>query len=230
MNEKPILFSEPMVRAILNGHKTVTRRVVNFDTLRVVPRRDVSSFHFLTLDGDTPLKLQQGKRYKTQFNCNGSVSGFNPKRRNWLGLKPDEFDFVCPFCTGTTYLRGNWMIRPESFSRLWVRETWAPKTAVEDVDHMGAYYYADSTPRLTHPYKNIKWHPSIHMPRCASRITLTVKEVRIERLHNMIEADARKEGVDSLEAFIALWNRINASRGFGWNENPWVWVVSFSQI
>lgn len=85
--------------------------------------------------------------------------------------------------------------------------------------------------------------PSIHMPRRASRITLEVTGVRIERLQGISAADAEAEGIDFLrrvpdadetltpqQLFMCLWDSINKARGFGWDANPWVWVVEFKRI
>ena len=86
-----------------------------------------------------------------------------------------------------------------------------------------------SNPTTTGMDGGDNWRPSIHMPRWASRITLEVVNVRVQRLQEITHEDARCEGFDSLDGFALLWDRINEKRGYGWHTNPWVWVVDFSR-
>ncbi len=111
--------------------------------------------------------------------------------------------------------------------RLWVRETWHTPYGTR------VFYRADHLhdPKGDRQH-GIAWTPSIHMPRWASRITLEVTEVRVERLQDISEADARSEGVtpaDCCDAhyhgFRLLWESINGPGS--WDANPWVWVMSF---
>ena len=82
------------------------------------------------------------------------------------------------------------------------------------------------------------WHPSIHMPRWASRITLEIAGTRAERVNDITYADCLKEGIEDLEEsvgksiaeFAALWDRINGERGYGWDKNPFVWVIEFKRV
>jgi hypothetical protein len=118
-------------------------------------------------------------------------------------------------------------------NRFWVRETWLK---ADD----GFHYRVDATPeseRLRRDY-GYKWYSPIFMPREASRIVLEVKNVRIERLQDITEDDARAEGVtrtdyrilDDKTAFALLWDRINKKHGYHWDKNPWVYVITFERV
>ncbi|MBA3852911.1 MAG: hypothetical protein C0503_00770 [Gemmatimonas sp.] len=201
MIERPILFSGPMVRAILAGHKTQTRRVVRGDFDTIQPS-------VMTTDG---------KMLESHWTATG------PAGR--VGL-------VSPYGVDG--------------HKLWVRETWdfrpwatedAP-TAVRvayaaDGEQRDVVAPADWNPTL---FGTARWRPSIHMPRWASRLTLEVTDVRVERLQCMSEEDAIAEGVvaparwASVPGFAVLWDSLNAARGFGWDANPWVWVIEFRRV
>jgi hypothetical protein len=102
--------------------------------------------------------------------------------------------------------------------------------------HYGWHYAADCTDE--HSYSRAGddmsgffsgWKPSIFMPRRASRITLEITAVRVERLHDISESDAKSEGEDR-EGFKRLWDSENAKRGYCWEVNPWVWVIEFKTV
>lgn len=236
MKERPILFNGEMVRAILEGRKTQTRRVVNLDRLKVIPRYNVRGdwLHFGTMVlGD---KATPGSLNRAGAVCGKATNG------EMLGLKPEEFDFHCPYADGSTVLqdndRGVWRINPDPGQRLWVRETWA-ESGYKRIEYKA--FPADGS-----DFRCVtRWKPSIHMPRWASRITLEVTGVRVERVQEISERDAEAEGIDesgtsctvcnepyacAVDGFACLWNSINAKRGYSWESNPWVWVVEFKQI
>ena len=125
---------------------------------------------------------------------------------------------------------------------LWVRETWA-----RDDEDDALMYRADVGRDMNadaweqgrlEGVPRYKWRPSIHMPRWASRITLEITEVRVDRLHDISEADAGAEGVSAKhtadadytarEKYSVLWEQINGAGS--WDANPWVWVVSFRRV
>ncbi|BEH73363.1 morphogenetic protein [Edwardsiella tarda] len=184
MKERPIIFNDEMVRAILDGRKTMTRRPVK----GVMP--------------DNGLWLK--KPTKTRSGITTHVMDA-PKH----GL--------CPFGS--------------IGDRLWVRETWA-RYNIDSRSHDMAY-------RATVPNdwpEGGRWRPSIHMPRWASRITLEITDVRVERLHDITEGDARSEGVtlsnprilSHRDEFRQLWGDIYGCDG--WRSNPWVWVIAFRRV
>jgi len=197
---KPIIFSTPMVQAILNGQKTQMRRVIK--------DKDITNNFDIDVDGSV-------------------YSYINPE-------------------TGDSY-------PPTAIAKyqvgdiLWVRETWGK-------DENGEYVYRanyGTTEDDSFPPSMFKWKPSIHMPREAARIFLRVKNVRVERVQEITENDAKNEGVkDPYEyqspeyyeqpnlrgfeinksAFAGCWDSIYSKRGYGWDTNPWVWVVTFEKI
>lgn len=124
---------------------------------------------------------------------------------------------------------------------LWVRETWKQATTgTAGPGLIDLYLYrADEPQDTTGMMVEDRWHPSIHMPRKAARIFLRVKEVRLERLHEIMDAPPGpdnpivKEGCTYGFEFIAIWdNTINPAERplYGWNANPWVWVIEFERI
>ena len=199
MNDQhPILFNGEMVRAIIAGRKTQTRRLVNRPAMA-----SAQSF-------------SDGMKYAKEHGLAGVQ-----KVGRCDGV---EWRCKCPYGVPGDLL--------------WVRETWAYET--DFGTHTGkTVYRADGDMREAEGGKPTdKWRPSIHMPRWASRITLLVTGVRVERVQDTTEADARAEGLEpgpgpdglttAKTEFWLLWDRINSARGFGWTANPWVWVVEFN--
>lgn len=206
MKERPILFSGEMVRAILDGRKTMTRRVVksnrNDGSFLVVEYEKGKLWPYHSIDGES-------------FDATGNG---------------EEISIDIPYG-----MPGD---------RLWVRETFAEGLSnKEGIAYRATskwYDFEDGTPES---FKEIKWKPSIFMPRWASRITLEITNVRVERLQDISEEDAKREGANGekyrgqgfehciyREAFRTLWESINAKRGYSWESNPWVWVIEFERI
>ena len=133
--------------------------------------------------------------------------------------------------------------------RLWVRETWATygMEAEPEQDRPLFFRADDDTREGWATPDDLIWRPAIHMRRWASRITLEITSIRVERVQDISEKDARAEGVTpefEMDAasfvrgapvpastyvlgFKHVWNEINGARGFGWDVNPWVWVIEF---
>ena len=202
--EKPILFKDEMIRAILEGRKTQTRRIarnVHFDSKYRAKWKAVRKHTEVSID--TPAAM--------------------------LGD-------VCPY--------------GQPGDQLWVREKFAthfiwddlPPGHIDIQNHSDGFFYADGT--ITNPgcedHQRGKWRPSIHMPRFASRITLEITDVRVERLQDISAEDAKAEGVEPFHLngwcddqkfrgeFFNLWMEINGPDS--WDANPWVWVIEFKQV
>ena len=201
MKEIPVLFGTPMVRAILGGTKTQTRRLIK----------------------PQPLENTNGYLYK------GAFWGFGE-------IVPQKMIQYAPYKPGDI---------------LWVRETWSDFYFEES-----GYIYKADEDRVSEEFR---WKPSIHMPREAARIFLEVKSIRVERLQDIREKDARAEGIKSCllhkehggewcesngppfwgsdnihstrkKAFSELWDSLNAKRGYSWDSTPWVWVIEFVRV
>ena len=124
-----------------------------------------------------------------------------------------------------------------SGSRLWVRETFQFVCANSDGQRRT---FSSRVPFTQHDFRWIEyaatpkddepptWKPSIHMPRWASRITLEIVRVRVDRLQDLMEADANAEGFPSRADFAGLWDKLHDPR-CGWLKNPWVWVIEFEK-
>lgn len=205
MKEHPILFSTPMVKAILDGTKTQTRRVIKYPSFG----------KYKSNESDWDVVVEGSKVFITSKD--GIV--FDTKcGRHSKGMQ-DRL-IICPYGqVGDT---------------LWVRETYG----VLDYDQSLIYKADCDDEGLDVANDLLKWRPSIHMPRWASRITLKIKSINVERVQDITEADAIAEGVYSDSGFgifdisarvlfKSLWNSINSKRGYGWDVNPWVWVIEF---
>lgn len=199
MRERPILFSAPMVRAILAGAKTQTRR---------------------------PVKPRKDRAIGCELACHELAGEVN----------------------AGDYMNAPWA----PGDRLWVRETFCDDW---HMDRGVIEYRADGELDSDMFDAGCTWRPSIHMPRWASRITLEVTDVRVERLQDISEKDAQAEGIERTEDFFgcpcwrvygepdgadvvapddpigsyrSLWESINGPGS--WEANPWVWVVSFRRL
>lgn len=217
MREHPILFSAPMVRAILADKKTMTRRIVRWA---------------------------------------GDRSGDGPWDRVPWKVHHDGREWRAEWRLGAEDAASSRCRQPAAVGDLlWVRETWAY--------HGGDEYLYQREPRAvayraTHEWGSLetaddapggRWRPSIHMPRWASRITLEVTSIAVQRLQDITPADILAEGfgrdlanrmaedgeaveaIDAalLDAWETGWDGINGHRA-AWASNPWVWVIGFKRV
>ena len=198
MKERPILFSGPMVRALLDGSKTQTRRAI-----KTMPENHSAITSFCHVDGQS-------------WRLFGD-------RGTWMEVR-------CPY--------------GQPGDRLWVREAWAETRpfGIPWPATMTVYREGDNRTDYGGP-----WKPSIHMKRSASRITLEITEVHVERLQDISEADALAEGIvrqrdggygladtthyhftDPRQSYFSLWEAINGAGSV--EANPWVWAVTFRRL
>jgi hypothetical protein len=222
--KRPILFSIEMVHAILEGRKTQTRRVVK--------PQPADDGEVLWPSGDSHIEWEDVVD--------------NP-----------EYYARCGYCP-----------QGQPGDRLWVRESavitqpyspdhtgpWATFKDGSQIDHAGKLWRPDTS--LAHEWWKTQGHkltPAIHVPRWASRISLEIAKVRVERLQQISEEDATDEGVEyngathywrsydlrgqnpfcsrsAVASFRSLWDSINKKRGLGWDSNPWVWVIQFGIV
>ena len=215
MTERPIIFSDEDVRAIIEGRKTTDRQVI--EGLG-------NKWHYTQLLGDwglsEPPELKDGVLYW----------------RLQTDVDDDRmFEQKCPWEVGDI---------------LWVRETWSQHEGA-----VGGIIFKARCPEKLAATK--RWEPPIHMPRAVARLFLEVKDIRVERLQEITEEDAMNEGISSeraleigaeqfiptfydpggddvrpdyKEAFSEFWDSIKAKCGYGWDINPWVWIVTFERV
>ena len=228
MKERPILISAPMIRATLSGSKTQTRREIKWSKRR-------------------PIDFVGGKGDWNDPSCWGwsHDDGYTLLKSDG---EPDCYELPCPY--------------GQAGDQLWVREAFSGPHCMDASDGCKAvppskwgdcsriWYWADGNPTegdWTRP------RPSIHMPRWASRITLEIVSVRVERLQDISEEDAAAEGIyresedeipfngpwyinagdsqgyaTAKSCYAALWDIINGEGS--WEKNPWVWVIEFRRI
>jgi hypothetical protein len=214
MKERPIIFSGPMVRAILEGRKTQTRRVVK----QLVGFDDV---------------VRMGMDLKTLRDT------FIP-----LAIGKKATPFLCPYGQPGDRL---WVREKHQVNATGIKPNWNIEGVLYAAD--GAYIEAEGSYLGTNSF-GLRWTPPIHMPRWASRITLEIVSVRVERLQDISVDDCKAEGItkpnlsnaqDALmyawggkpdamrvPAFRELWESIKGHKS--WDANPWVWVIEFKKI
>ena len=208
MKETGIIMSGDHPAKVLAGTKTMTRRLTKLHEYNKEPDK---------------WNIRPG------VNCQFADS----IERNKYNLPSQQIYIKCPYG-----LVGD---------RLWVRETWAVATTLNKTkpsDLLKKYSLIPITYKATYPNEShYMWRPLILMPRWASRITLEITGVRVERLQEIKPEDVIKEGVEYYKPvpneyldtyliymFEELWNSLNAKRGYGWEANPWVWVIEFKRV
>lgn len=207
--EKPILFNTDMVNAIIEGRKTVTRRLIDIDL--GLADTDINDSSYLKI--------------------------------------PDKYG---------DYHDARDLCRYRVGDILYVRETWQKldNSIAVDLD-VGEYTYiyraSDNGKAWEENMKGWRWKPSIHMPKSAARLFLKVTDIRVERLQDISEEQAISEGIKkhaimdisykpkchvygdkytdtAIQAFSDIWDSIYKNKGYGWDFNPYVWVIDFERV
>mgnify|MGYP000226804986 CR=1 FL=1 len=210
---KPILFNTEMVRAILEGRKSCTRRINKDANEYTVPDMD-----FYNADRRTY-----------------AVHNYSDKEhKNKLSIA----ERTCPICPGDVlYIRETWT---EECGKYYYRADY-DSDYLDPFETLSGGYPASCR---NHPgcdgcmatSTRIHWHPSIHMPKEAARIWLKVTDVRVERLQDMTDDDAEAEGcfdyTSTALGFPDVWDstiKKSDLDSYGWDANPWVWVIEFER-
>ncbi|HDR8950793.1 TPA: hypothetical protein QDA82_001069 [Burkholderia vietnamiensis] len=229
MKERPILFSGAMVRAILEGRKTQTRRIV----------KPTGAHHIFQFRGreeargtDEPTGEWAWCRAERVISEHIRCPYGKPGDRLWVREAfrfTSDFDGDSPTSVGGRCLDAGY------------RTPWAPVRYEVDGEERD-WRWVGTPPG--HEVTAGRARASMHMPRWASRITLEITCVRAERLQAISWDDAIAEGIkdprraavriDPIDGTVAqfrqLWDSLNASRGHGWDANPWVWAIEFRRI
>lgn len=220
MKERPVIFNGEMVRAILDGRKTQTRRLVpEWQRPKYYPENDDEPHYNWMAVAQSDRRWGYGVFGETEEACAKELSTMAP----------------CPF--------GN------AGDRLWVRETFMDLTGTGIEATSGkfeGFAYRADTPAGSYgddvrKEYGLKWTPSLHMPRKACRIMLEITAVHVERLNDISHEDAKAEGccygrgggvpdfaVTPADHFPTLWASIYGVDS--WNANPWVWVIEFRRV
>jgi len=213
MKEHPIIFSTDMVKAILDGRKTQTRRII---------------------------KPQPPATYYSPIAATGIFT-----KSTWAFHKPNQGSIPhiieCPY--------------GQVGDRFWVREAFMFKKGADARESFintpqecclgePPHYRYKTDPDAEEYGRHYKWRPSIFMPRWASRITLEITGIRVERLRDITSSDIKAEGFDIgeeyhlggiaggtllINKFAEYWDSINGKK-YPWSSNPWVWVIEFKKV
>lgn len=222
MKEHPIIFSGDMIRAIAEGRKTQTRRVI-----KPQPRSLINGWPTMPDKRKKPLQISV-----PSMTTGGAGIGFGSHLAEIYPSKPMPSRYGTPG------------------DHLWVRETWALLPLYDcmrpsQLCPKGLDLFWKANGAQTRYYKTNpgRWRSPIHMPHWASRYTLEILDVRVQQLQDISPDDAEAEGVPirgcafpkggsiRIDAFAELWDSINGKKpGLDWKSNPWVWALTFRLI
>ncbi len=251
MTDRPIIFSAPMVRALVEGRKTQTRRLIKPQPKE--PQQFGGEWFDLAVE-----------RYRSGDDGETPIIKYAPGDRLWVReawrigwWNEDEGRIAVDYCDGP---RREWLTIPddedgEKFNRFW-------QSSCDELEHKGIEPNAEGRHLWEPGSSPLRWRSSIHMPRWASRLTLIVESVRVERLQDISEVDVKAEGlaclskdqgrvwkwglpesdghpgpqgwqwqmwcIGSAPAYAKLWDRIHGPGA--WAANPWIAAITFRVV
>lgn len=242
MKERPIIFNADMVRAVLEGRKTQTRSIIKWRGLDEGLNLQFSGLRASEEPGGWV--IESNSRTSSEWRCQQTPCPFGAVGdRLWVR---ETFAILgnedgCAIDWNDNLIKGS---GPDA-ARIY------RASCEQKPGNYGLWSIPDDAPWKPHTENMLyagTWVPSIHMPRWASRIALEITGVRVERMYDISEADARAEGVEQLRggfwrhyqpgwtqhqlsargSFITLWKSIYGEES--WQANPWVWVIEFKRV
>lgn len=225
MKERSIILNADEVRGALDGSVTQLRRPVSEKLWPLLDQ--IAAYNgkptWQCLDFDV--------------KCPWDVERFWVKETWRVGAWDDESHSIAVDYRADNFIRREWLPcdPPEMYARLRHQTVMDAIRANAPVDKDGIFSWSPGN-------SPCRWRPPTSMPRWASRLTLEITDIRVERVQDISDADAFAEGIQravdegqrddgsARGAFRTLWDSINAKRGFGWDSNPWVWAISFGRL
>lgn len=220
---KPILFNTEMVKAILEGRKTVTRRII---------KKSENDWNFLELTNNAAITKVNAAGEEYPFDVDGLWATFE------CDYDPHYPMVKSPYEIGDTiYIRETWCIQSAHRFECDVKIAYKAGGELNKIQFCKRKDYDDFV--FNKRIGDGRWYPSIHMPKEAARIFLRVTDVRVERLNNANYFDCLAEGIpyrqyekDIIHDFQVLWDstiKPSDIHKYGWDANPYVWVIEFER-
>lgn len=232
MKERPIFFIAPMVRALLDGSKTQTRRI-----LKPQPVQEKSERYLWHSGGSAMMCSEEELRRCLPFYSKPGKPGDRLwVRETWrIGAWSEDDGEIAVDYMADDHSRREWLQIPEAddFEKYWLQ-------CCDDCDKVGVKTDEEGMYHWEPGQSPCRIRPSIFMPRWASRITLEITGVRVERLQDISDKDCLAEGIADLNiplrpnlsmhrsCYADLWETINGPGS--WDANPWVWVIEFKRL
>jgi len=231
-----------MVRAILDGRKTQTRRIV-----KPQPKAEIAWY---------PTPALWAEFYSVDVRLLGETDNIGHYWKCPYGVPGDRL-WVRETWQALSFSYDHYSEQVDDWGELDLKLAQREIELIKDrgyrMPHCGLVYRADDYWKYEEDNpvdRGFRWRPSIHMPRWASRLTLEVTGVRVERVQDVNEEDIQAEGLaphsyaggvklwsnpdnqfcSAQDAFSNLWDSLNAKRGYGWDKNPWTWVIEFRRL